>query len=141
MQIMCLNGWGGKLYDVLQPYLAEAQPDVLCLQEVVHSPLTDKDWPTYRDDCHRLPQRVNFLRDVRAVLPEHVATFCPAAQGVLWDGETSIPSQWGLATFVHRSLPVIAQAQDFVHKCYSPRGYGDHPRSRNAHGVRNRKTV
>lgn len=27
MQIMCLNGWGGKLYDVLQPYLAEAPPD------------------------------------------------------------------------------------------------------------------
>ncbi len=43
MQIMCLNGWGGKLYDVLQPYLAEVPPDVLCLQEVVHSPLTDKD--------------------------------------------------------------------------------------------------
>lgn len=103
--------------------------------------MTDKDWPTYRDGGHRLPQRANFFRDVRAALPEHVATFCPAAQGVLWDGETSIPSQWGLATFVHRSLPVIAQAQDFVHKCYSPRGYGDHPRSRNAHGVRNRKTV
>ena len=61
---------------------------------------------------------------------------CPAAQGVLWDEKTAIPSQWGLATFVHRSLPIIGQAQGFVHKGYSPVGYGDHPRSRSAHGVR-----
>ena len=69
MQIMCLNGWGGKLYDVLQPYLAEAPPDVLCLQEVVHSPLTDKDWLTYRDGGHGLPQRTNFFRTGRSASP------------------------------------------------------------------------
>lgn len=48
----------------------------------------------------------------------------------------AIPSQWGLATFVHRSLPAVAQAQGFVHKGFSPHGYGDHPRSRSAHAVR-----
>ena len=34
------------------------------------------------------------------------------------------------------SFPVIGQVQGFVHKDYSPVGYGDHPRSRCAHGVR-----
>jgi endonuclease/exonuclease/phosphatase family metal-dependent hydrolase len=136
MQIMCLNGWGGKLHDVLVPYLASASPDILCLQEVVHSPATEKDWLTYRDGDHILPQRANFFRDVCRVMPDHVATFCPASQGVLWDDTTSIPSQWGLATFVHKSIPVIGQIQGFVHKDYSPSGYGDHPRSRCAHGVR-----
>lgn len=136
MKIMCLNGWGGTLHDALSPYLASAAPDVLCLQEVVHSPSSDKDELTYRDGDHVLPQRANFFRDVSAALPDHVATFCPAAQGVLWDGDRAVPSQWGLATFVRRSLPVIAQAQDFVHKRYSPDGFGEHPRSRNAHGVR-----
>ncbi|WP_181952007.1 endonuclease/exonuclease/phosphatase family protein [Pseudovibrio ascidiaceicola] len=136
MQIMCLNGWGGTLYSDLLPYLSQAAPDVLCLQEVVHTPESDKDWLTYRDGDHVLPQRANFFRDVCAALPEHVPVFCPAAQGVLWDEEQSVPSQWGLATFVHRSFPIIGQVQGFVHKDYSADGYGDHPRSRNAHGVR-----
>ncbi|MEO0403171.1 MAG: endonuclease/exonuclease/phosphatase family protein, partial [Pseudomonadota bacterium] len=96
---------------------------------------TDLDWLTYRDGDHVLPQRANFFRDVCAALPDHAATFCPAAQGVLWDNETQFPSQWGLATFVHKSIPVIGQAQGFVHKSYGANGYGNHPRSRSAHGV------
>jgi len=136
MQIMCLNAWGGTLHEVLLPYLAETAPDILCLQEIIHSPATDKAWLTYRDGTRVLPQRANLFRDVCAALPDHVATFCPAAQGVLWDGEVALPSQWGLATFVRRGLPVIGQVQGFVHKDYSPDGYGDHPRSRSAHGVR-----
>jgi endonuclease/exonuclease/phosphatase family metal-dependent hydrolase len=136
MKIMSLNGWGGKLYEPLTAYLQSALPDILCLQEVVHSPETDKDWLTYRDGDHTLPQRANFFRDVAAALPDHTAIFCPAAQGVLWDGDRTVPSQWGLATFVHQSLPITAQAQGFVHKEFSPHGYGEHPRSRNAHAVR-----
>ena len=133
---MCLNGWGGKLHAAFVSYVATTAPDILCLQEVVHSPDTDKGWLTYRDGDHILPQRANFFRDVQQALPDHVALFCPAAQGVLWDGDRSISSQWGLATFVHRSLPIVGQVQAFVHKGFSSDGYGDHPRSRSAHGVR-----
>ncbi|MEM9750767.1 MAG: endonuclease/exonuclease/phosphatase family protein [Pseudomonadota bacterium] len=136
MRIMCLNGWGGKLHDELSNYVAAETPDILCLQEVVHSPDTDEDRLTYRDGDHVLPQRANFFRDMCAALPDHVAWFCPAAQGDLWRGETAVPSQWGLATFVRKTFPVIAQAQGFVHKSFSPNGYGDHPRSRTAHAVR-----
>lgn len=71
-----------------------------------------------------------------AALPEHAGTFCPASQGELWDGEIAVPSQFGIATFVRRALPVIGQAQGFVHKTYSPNGYGEHPRPRNAHVIR-----
>ena len=136
MRIMCLNGWGGKLHAALIPYIAGASPDILCLQEVLHSPASGKDWLTYRDGDHVLPQRANFFREVAAALPDHAALFCPAAQGVLWDGDVPVPSQWGLATFVRGGLPVIGQAQGFVHKDFSAHGYGDHPRSRGAHGVR-----
>lgn len=136
MEIMCLNGWGGKLHENLLPYVQTAAPEILCLQEVVHTPASEKDWLTYRDGKHVLPQRANFFRDVSSALPDHVAIFCPAAQGVLWDEDQSVPSQWGLATFVHKSVPIIGQVQGFVHKAYSPVGYGDHPRSRSAHGVR-----
>jgi len=136
MRIMCLNGWGGKLHGSLMPYLRETSPDVLCLQEVVHTPTASKDWLTYRDGDHILPQRARFFDDVRKALPDHVAMFCPAAQGNLWYDETPVPSQWGLATFVHPAFPIIAQAQSFVHKSFSPDGFGDHPRSRNAHAIR-----
>ena len=107
MKIMCLNGWGGKLHEELLPYLQSAAPEILCLQEVVHSPASDKDWLTYRDGDHILPQRANLFRDVSRALPDHAAIFSPAAQGVLWDEDQSIPSQWGLATFVHKSAPII----------------------------------
>jgi endonuclease/exonuclease/phosphatase family metal-dependent hydrolase len=117
-------------------YLQSDQPDVLCLQEVVHSPETAEDWLVYRDGDHVLPQRANFFRDVAAALPDHVAIFCPASQGVLWDNDRPVPSQWGLATFVRNSLPVTAQAQGFVHRSFSPHGYGDHPRARCAHAIR-----
>jgi endonuclease/exonuclease/phosphatase family metal-dependent hydrolase len=136
VRIICLNGWGGRLHDAIADYVRRAEPDVLCLQEVVHTPASDKDWLDYRDGDHVLPQRANFFRDIAEALPDHVAIFCPAAQGDLWDGGRAIPSQWGLATFVRRNFPVIGQIQAFVHKGFSPGGYGDHPRSRNAHAVR-----
>jgi endonuclease/exonuclease/phosphatase family metal-dependent hydrolase len=136
VRIVCLNGWGGKLHDALADYVRTAAPDILCLQEVVHTPASDKDWLDYRDGDHILPQRANFFRDIAHALPDHIATFCPAAQGDLWDGEQTVPSQWGLATFVRASYPVIGQIQAFVHKSFSPNGYGDHPRSRNAHAIR-----
>lgn len=136
MRILCLNAWGGTLQDRLLPYLAAADADVLCLQEVIHSPATQAEVLTYRDGDHVLPQRANLFRDVGQVLPDHVGFFCPAARGVLWDGEQAVPSLWGVATFVRASLQVIGQIQGFVHKDFSAHGYGDHPRSRSAHGVR-----
>ncbi|QHQ37006.1 endonuclease/exonuclease/phosphatase family protein [Algicella marina] len=136
MRIISLNAWGGTLHTALLPWLAEMQPDVLCLQEVIHSPEAEKDVLEYRDGTHVLQQRTNLFAEVRAALPRHVATFCPAAQGVLWDGAFAVPSQWGLATFVDPNMPLIGQAQWFVHKDFGPKGYGDHPRSRSAHAVR-----
>jgi endonuclease/exonuclease/phosphatase family metal-dependent hydrolase len=133
---MCLNGWGGTLHEEARAYLAREAPDVLCLQEVVHTPAASKEWLDYRDGDHVLPQRANFFQDISAALPEHVAIFCPAAQGILWDGDETVPSQWGLATFVHRRFPIVGQMQGFVHRGFSPDGYGEHPRSRSAHVVR-----
>ena len=63
MKIMCLKGWGGKLCNELLPYVETAAPDILCLQEVVNSPDSKKDWLNYRDGDHILPQLANFFRD------------------------------------------------------------------------------
>lgn len=136
MKVVSLNAWGGKLGAPLIDYLVAEAPDVLCLQEVVHTPEATKDWLTYRDGVHVLPQRTNLFGELAAALPGHSGTFCPASQGELWDGDVPVPSQFGIATFVRRALPVISQAQGFVHGTYSPHAYGAHPRPRNAHVVR-----
>ena len=136
MQIISLNAWGGTRHDLLLPWITATAPDVLCLQEVIDSPVPAPGWLTYRDGDHVLPQRASLFAEIAAALPDHAAMFCPAATGVLWDGDRALPSHWGLATFVHRRFPVIGQVQGFVHKDYSPDGYGDHPRSRSAHAVR-----
>jgi Endonuclease/Exonuclease/phosphatase family len=136
MRIMCLNGWGGVRHEALVGGVGAIAPDVLCLQEVVHTPGAPNAWLTYRDGAHVLPQRANFFGDVANALPHHAAFFCPAARGPLWDGETEIASFWGLATFVAPHLTIVGQAQGFVNKDYSHDGFGEHPRSRNAHGVR-----
>ncbi len=136
MKIMSLNAWGGKLFDKLLPYLTKEIPDVLCIQEVIHSPATEKEWLTYKDGDHILPQRANLFLDIQSVLPNHIGIFCPAAQGILWDEDNKIPSQWGLATFVQKEYPIIEQLQGFVHKSYAPHDYGEHPRSRSAHAIK-----
>ncbi|MFD2263769.1 endonuclease/exonuclease/phosphatase family protein [Lacibacterium aquatile] len=136
MKILCLNTWGSKLHGALIPYLTATRPDVLCLQEITHTPGAPQDWLSYRDGGADLPQRANSFTDISEALPDHVGIFCPAAQGDLWDGDQRYASQWGLATFVHKDLPIIAQAQGFVHGSFSPDGYGEHPRSRPGHAIR-----
>lgn len=136
MRLVCLNAWGGTLQAALIPWLRAETADILCLQEVIHSPAAAQDWLEYRDGDHVLPQRARMLDELCAAPPGHAATFCPAATGVLWDGERTLPSHWGLATFIRDTVPVIGQVQGFVHKGYSAEGYGDHPRSRPAHVIR-----
>lgn len=136
MRIVSLNAWGGGLHKALMPYLAGVDADVLCLQEVTRSPDVTADWLVYRDGDLRLPQRANLFEDIRALLPGHDASFFPTARGELFDGEASVRSEFGLATFVRRRYPVIAEAADFVHGSFSHDGWGPHPRSRNAHVLR-----
>ena len=136
LRIVSLNAWGGRVYAPLMRYLVDVEADVICLQEVVRTPATASDWLVYRDQDVELPQRANLFDEIRASLPSHDAFFCPTARGTLFDGNEEIPSEFGLATFVRRTLAVIGQASDFVHGEFSPDGWGPHPRARNAHCVR-----
>ncbi|MBB3539966.1 MULTISPECIES: endonuclease/exonuclease/phosphatase family protein [unclassified Rhizobium] len=136
MRVISLNAWGGKLYEPLIRYLRDADPDVLCLQEVTRSVGVTSDWLEYRDGSHILPQRANLFDEIKAILPHHDAFFAPTARGTLFDGEQQLSSEFGLATFVRNSYPVVGHAMDFVHGDFSGDGYGEHPRPRNAHCIR-----
>ncbi|MEC7298445.1 MAG: endonuclease/exonuclease/phosphatase family protein, partial [Pseudomonadota bacterium] len=86
MRIVSLNAWGGRLSEEMSAWLADVQPDVLCLQEVVFAPGSPSAWLDYRDGDTVLPQRADVMRDVSRALPDHGVTFCPAACGNLFLG-------------------------------------------------------
>ena len=136
MRIISLNAWGGRLHEALIAYVRQADADVLCLQEVPRAPGVAPGWAIYRDAGMELPQRANLFEEISAALPGHDGFFCPTSRGELFDGDTTISAEFGLATFVRKSYSVIAQGLDFVHGHYSCDGWGQHPRPRNAHCIR-----
>ncbi|NRP70761.1 hypothetical protein ILFOPFJJ_01642 [Ensifer psoraleae] len=136
LRIISLNAWGGRVHAPLIKYLADSDADVLCLQEVTRTTGSTADWLVYRDRGLELPQRANLFDEIAAVLPGHDAFYCPTARGELFDGAERVLSEFGLATFVRKSLAVIGQALDFVHGGFSADGWGAHPRARNAHCLR-----
>ncbi|OJF89933.1 endonuclease/exonuclease/phosphatase family protein [Pararhizobium antarcticum] len=136
MRILDINIWGGMLHDPLLVYLAAVDADVLCLQEVARAPAARNEWLTYRDGAVELQQRAHLYEEIAAVLPHHDGFFYPTARGQLRDGTSTCWQEFGLATFVRKGFPIIGQALDFIHGRYSPDGFGDHPRSRNALGLK-----
>ncbi|EJZ21337.1 endonuclease/exonuclease/phosphatase family protein, partial [Rhizobium sp. Pop5] len=136
MRIISLNAWGGRLHEALIGYVRDADPDVLCLQEVLRASDAAVGWALYHDAGLDLPQRPNLFEEISAALPGHDGFFCPTSRGELFDGDTAIAAEFGLATFVRTSHSVIAQGLDFVHGSFSSNGWGDHPRPRNAHCIR-----
>ena len=136
MRIISLNAWGGRLHEALIDYIRQADADVLCLQEVLRAPGTDWGWSTYRDAGLELPQRANLFAEISAALPGHDGFFCPTSRGELFNADSAIAAEFGLATFVRKSHSVIAQGLDFVHGGFSANGWGEHPRPRNAHCIR-----
>jgi endonuclease/exonuclease/phosphatase family metal-dependent hydrolase len=133
MKILSLNVWGGMLHAPLIDYLATADADVYCLQEVPRAVAARSDWLTYRDGAVELQQRSNLYREIATALPGHDGFFAPAMRGELMDGDRPCWQEFGLATFIRQDIAITGQALDFVHGTFFPHGFGSHPRARNAH--------
>ncbi|MGO4483435.1 endonuclease/exonuclease/phosphatase family metal-dependent hydrolase [Rhizobium pisi] len=136
LRIISLNAWGGRLHEALINYVRHANPDVLCLQEVLRTPGASPGWAVYRDAGLELPQRTNLFEEISAAMPGRDGFFCPTSRGELFDGDIVTAAEFGLATFVRKTHSVIAQGLDFVHGSFSADGWGEHPRPRNAHCIR-----
>ncbi|MDO6965011.1 endonuclease/exonuclease/phosphatase family protein [Rhizobium alvei] len=137
VRILSLNAWGGRVHEPLIPYLAGAGADILCLQEIVHTPAAPSGWLDYRDGDLVLPQRARLFEEVAAAVPNHRGWLSPSARGTLEDEVgRPYPSEFGIATFVSNRLSVIEQAVAFIHGDFSASGWGEHPRPRNAHALR-----
>ena len=137
LRLLCLNAWGGRLAGPLLDWLGDADPDVLCLQEVTRAPVPHPGPLWFREGAEPLLQRPDLFEDVRAALPGHEAVFCPSMRGDLFDAEgRAVRSEFGIATFVRRDRPIVGQVQGFVHGDFRPDGWGPPPVPRSLHGVR-----
>ncbi|GAA4219183.1 endonuclease/exonuclease/phosphatase family protein [Actinocatenispora rupis] len=118
MRIISLNAWGGAMFDDLTPWIATCDADVLCLQEVTHTPGLD-GWTAFEDADRALPQRANLLADVRARLSRHHALFTASDAGPVHDRDGHAYRQdFGVASFVADTLPVVGLRTAFVHGNY-----------------------
>ncbi|MCK2215641.1 endonuclease/exonuclease/phosphatase family protein [Actinomadura sp. ATCC 31491] len=122
MRITSLNAWGGAMFDDLAPWLDSCDADVLCLQEVTHTP-TAHGWTRFDDADRSLPQRADLLGDVRARLPRHHAVFTACDSGPVHDREGRAHRQdFGLATFAAGTFPLAGLRSGFVHGEYAEHG-------------------
>lgn len=137
MRLISLNAWGGNFFEPLMAYLAEMRPDILCLQEVTWPAEPSPDRLYFREHGFDLVQHSDLFAAVGTILPDHQAFFAMATEGELVDDKGKrYRSRFGLASFVHRDLSVLGQAQDFVHADFDPEGWGTPPVPRSLHALR-----
>lgn len=137
MRIISLNCWGGRADpEGIVRYLAQTDADVYCLQEVYCAPRGVPESLTFSGEPE-IPVRPHFYREVERALPEHRGYFFPAARGYLGDTQrVNAPVLYGIAAFVRRTIPVLAERMKFVFGEFRNCGWGAPPLPRNAHGLR-----
>jgi endonuclease/exonuclease/phosphatase family metal-dependent hydrolase len=119
VRIISLNTWGGAMFDELAAWLGTCDADILCLQEVTHTPGLG-GWTRFDDADRSLPQRANLLADVRSLLPHHHGLFTASDAGPVQDHRQRQHQQdFGLATFVTETLPLVGLRSAFVHGDYT----------------------
>ncbi|NUO99507.1 MAG: endonuclease [Nonomuraea sp.] len=119
MRVISLNAWGGAMFDELAPWLDGCDADVLCLQEVTRTPGAG-GWTRFDDAERSLPQRADLLADVRSRLPRHLGLYAVSDSGPVLD-HRGVPRRqdFGLATFVSETFPIVGTRAAFVHGSYA----------------------
>lgn len=132
-RLISLNCWGGRLHDPLMKFIVSCDADVLCLQEVnaIYSARQMKRAEEFPMDCRGV--RLDLFSEISTLLPDHQALYFPAVTGFLHDEQVAPGVQFGIATFVRRNFPIIAQKSTYVYGAYRHSGVVDHPLPRNAH--------
>ena len=135
--LMCLNAWGGNVFEPLMDLIGSVRPDILLMQEVTSAVDSSPERLSFKGHGWDLPQQADLYGAVAETLETHFGQFCPAMQGYLFDDDDrSYRSRFGLASFVHRDIASLEQVQAFVHGTYRPDGWGEPPVPRNMHVLR-----
>lgn len=139
MKIISLNTWGGCIHAPLLNYLQESDADIYCLQEIYSTP-EPRSGPQLLIDAIGIEARPDLYTDIQEVLGEgYNSFFWPAVSGYLQGGgKSEFPFFYGIATFVRKSIPVLASRTEFVFGGFRYYDFArsEAPTPRNAHAFR-----
>lgn len=105
MKLICLNIWGGQIYEPLIKFVREQSEstDIFCFQEVFRSP--EKDIET----SHKA--RIHILDEIAAALPNFDYVFHPIISGSDLYEFVDFEIELGQAEFVKKSIPIVSSGE------------------------------
>ncbi len=128
LKLESLNTWGGRLYEPLISHVVEQARegvDVFCFQEVsaTTSVRTHTDAAADIDPLSPVSDehasRADLYKQLLGVLPEFQGAHRVTQTGIDFNGPVAYDLQFGLATFVRSTLPVLAEGDTFVFGAYN----------------------
>ncbi len=125
MKLICLNIWGGKLFEPLIEFVKRSaeDTDIFCFQEVFCA--TGEAKPL-ASGC-----RADMFAELERILPGFRGYFAKTEEGWDFREAVSFPLEYGQASFVrntfpvltHRQIPIFETTQRFVESEFErPRG-------------------
>ena len=105
MKLICLNTWGGRIYEPLMKFVREQSEstDIFCFQEVYRSPRKDIEISN--------KTRVHILDELAAALPGFNYVFHPIVSGIDDSGPVDFEIEIGQAEFVKKSIPIVSSGE------------------------------
>ena len=102
MKLICLNIWGGQVYEPLIKFIREQaeSTDIFCFQEVFRSPRKDIDISR--------GTRIHILDELAVALPDFNYVFHPVINGMDNSGPVDLDIEMGQAEFIKKSISVIS---------------------------------
>lgn len=129
MKLICLNAWGGKIYQPLMDFIQKESQDtdIFCFQEVFN---------TTTDITQRDGFRLNLYDEFSKILPKHQGYFALGVEnyiaGAFQPNFIDFNLSWGLAIFIHKKLQVTSQGDFFVFRTkdsFNPKDLNTLPRN------------
>lgn len=105
MKLICLNIWGGQVYEPLMEFIREqsATTDIFCFQEVFRSTRKDIDASN--------GSRIRILDELAAALPDFSCLFHPLIKGSDENGPVDFELEWGAAEFIKKSISITSSGE------------------------------
>lgn len=136
MKLICLNLWGGKIYEPLMDFIKKhsKDTDVFCFQEV---------FKTTSNILESAGFRLNLYKEIAKILSHHQGYFAPSVDnyitGSFQPNFVDFNLSWGLAIFINKqsfssnkNLKVISSRDFFVYRkrgSFNPKDLNTIPRN------------
>lgn len=113
MKLICLNAWGGKIYQPFMDFIKKhsQDTDIFCFQEVFNTNTNLKESFGFR---------LNLLEEISRILPKHQSYFAPCVDnyiaGAFQPNFTDFNLSWGLVLFINNQIKIDKSGDFFVYR-------------------------